>query len=145
MSGSRRLFSIDEAVRFGEFGAKLPPEELGPAYRARLSWRSLNSRALQSVYDDPAYQDALIQQASCGRVDSEASRLRPIAWGKPDPFLAKMVCQSIADAMPATVVPWMRGQRLRRILRSMHIETSLEAVGVRHAHRFVAWTQGVLK
>lgn len=50
-------------------------------------------------------------------------QLTPIPWGKPDRKLARVVLQHIADFTPPTVIPYnpFAEQRVRRVLRSMHI------------------------
>lgn len=49
--------------------------------------------------------------------------LTPIPWGKPDRKLGRAVCRHIAEFTPPTVIPYnpLTEQRVRRVLRSMHI------------------------
>lgn len=65
--------------------------------------------------------------------------LTPIAWGKPDRELAKVVRTSVGAATPATVIPWAPGQAgLRRRLCSMHVHTDIDDQPISHVHRFVS-------
>lgn len=52
------------------------------------------------------------------RIPRTPVQLSPIPWGKRDPMLARGVCRHIADAMPKTTVPFVRGldRKLRAFL-----------------------------
>lgn len=50
------------------------------------------------------FPDALLGKIQ--RVPRKPVALSPIPWGKPDPALARAVCQHLVDVMPPTVVAW---------------------------------------
>jgi len=57
------------------------------------------------------------------RIARKPVALVRIPWGKPDPALARAVCQHIVEATPPTVIPAnpITGAKLRRVLRAYHI------------------------
>ena len=77
----------------------------------------MSARRLLSV---PTPEVAAVPVSDVRRVPVQ---LTPIPWGKPDPVLARGVCQHIADFTPPIVIPYnpLSEQRVRRVLRSMHI------------------------
>lgn len=63
------------------------------------------------------------READVERVQPKRLVLTPVPWGKRDTETAKVVCQHIVEANPATVIPFhpMKDATLRKILRSYRI------------------------